>query len=225
MLSTTLSRILMVIALSSLGAHRADWGQAMLAEFQTALAARRPLSCSARCLIAAWRDMPAHREGRMTLARYALALLLLLPLAAVLLHGVATGYPFLGILSFLSPEQAAASGWSGPVNNSNLSAVKVLTLLILSLSVRHLVVAWFVVERDWARVGMAQRFGAAVITTLAMFAGVIVREESCLILPVATLTIELLATVAVARYHNVREHPPTGHWSDVPAREPELIES
>lgn len=199
-MSVTLSKIVMVIALSCLGSHRRDWAFAMMAEFKVAGEHDRPLSFATGCLITALREMPTHVEGRLTLARYGTTLGLVLPLSALLLFGALGGYPFIDLPMF-APVQPTGFSTTGAVNPANLSAVQALTFLIMLLSARLLLVGWFVVERDWARVAATQRFGAAIITTLAIFTGVIVREEISVLLPLVTFAIELGALTALARWH------------------------
>ncbi|WP_420606277.1 hypothetical protein [Novosphingopyxis sp.] len=202
-MSGTLSKLIMVIAISCLGVSRREWALAMLAEFKPATEAGHPLSYSLACLVAALREMPKHQEGRRMLARYGLVLTLLLPFAAMLLAGALAGYPFIDLPDLFAVHPHAVSSWMpGGVNGSNRFSIQTLTVLFLLLSARHVLVAWFVVEREWARAGAAQRFGAAMITTLALFTGVLMREATSAILPSVTLAIELLAVTALAAWHD-----------------------
>ena len=202
-MSATLSKIVMVIALSCLNSNRRDWARSMLEGFKSANEYGRPLLFSSGCLLAALREMPNHAEGRMNLARYGVTIGLILPLALVLFTGALAGYPYTNLPDALSSQTfAGGNGTPSAVNDGNRSAVSALTFVVLLLSARHLLVAWFVVESDWQRVAVAQRFGAALIVTLALFTGIIVLEETSLVLPVAAFAIELFATTALSRWHN-----------------------
>ena len=218
-MSTTLSKILMVIALSCLGLHRRDWAFAMMAEFKVAGEEEKPLAFAFGCLTTALRELPTHRQGRLMLARYGTTLAVILPLATLLFVGAVSGYPYIDLPPFASlrPQEV---GMTGPVNLVNASAIQALTFLMFLLSARLMLVAWYVVERDWARVAATQRFGAALITTLALFTGVIVREETCVILPLAAFAIELCALTALTRWH-ARD----GMRSDEAETEPAASES
>ena len=202
-MSVTLSKIVMVIALSCLNSNRRDWARSMLEGFKSANEYGRPLFFSLNCLLSALREMPNHTEGRLNLARYGVTMGLILPLALLLFTGALAGYPFTNLPDMLSSQTfAGGHGTSNAVNDGNRFVVPVLTFVVLSLSARHLLVAWFVVESDWQRVAAAQRFGAALIVTLALFTGIIVLEETSVVLPVAAFAIELFATTALVRWHN-----------------------
>jgi hypothetical protein len=54
-MTAPLSRLLLAVAIRSLPAHRRGWGMAMAAEFDAAVADRRPLGFALGCLFMAWR--------------------------------------------------------------------------------------------------------------------------------------------------------------------------
>lgn len=216
-MSTTLSKIIMVIALSCLGSSRSGWGLSMLAEFKVATAEGRPLPFSLHCLIIALREMPTHAEGRMTLARYGLVLGIILPLAAMLFTGALAGYPFIDLPNIFSVQTHAGINWAPVgVNDGNRFSVNTLAFLILLLSARHVLVCWFVLERDWVRAAAVQRFGAAVVMTLIGFTGLIMLELTSVILPAAAFAIELIAVTALARWHDGAWQPSSSTIKDEP---------
>ena len=124
-MSSTLSKIVMVIAIACLGNYGREWARLMLAEFRIASEEGRPLSFAFQCLWRALREMPKHQEGRLALGRYGVALFLMLPIAAILTAGAIGGYPFIN-LPGLHPH--AASEWApGGVNEGNRFAMQTLT--------------------------------------------------------------------------------------------------
>lgn len=210
-MSASLARMMMKVASASLGPHRRGWTLAMEAELEEAVAEGRGLSFAAGCLTTAWRDLPAHVEGRLVLVRYASVLALILPGAAVLLAGVLAGYPY------LHPFYADATGSIAGVqmlvpwlNAGNAAAMPALTLIVLLRTASDVLVAWFAAERDWARTAAAQRFGAATTITLATSAGLILLDATCVLLPALTLMIETLAIAVLRRSHGAAEEDHSG---------------
>lgn len=205
-MSASLARMVMRVATASLGPHRCGWKLAMEAELEEAMAEGRDLSFAAGCLTTAWRELPAHVEGRLVLASYTLVLGLILPAAALLMAGVLAGYPY------LSPSYADATGaipgiqmlvpW---LNAGNAAAMPALTLIVLLRIASDVLVAWFAAEGDWARTAAAQRFGAATTITLATSAGLILLDATCVLLPALTLMIETLAIAVLRRLHGAAE--------------------
>ena len=198
-MSSTLSKIVMVIAIACLGNYGREWARLMLAEFRIASEEGRPLSFAFQCLWRALREMPKHQEGRLALGRYGVALFLMLPIAAILTAGAIGGYPFID-LPGLHPH--AASEWApGGVNEGNRFAMQTLTTMFAILAVRMPMVAWLVTERNWARIGNLQRLAAAIITTIAIFTSVLMREALSAALPALLLGLEFAAVATLARWH------------------------
>ena len=200
-MTAAVSRAVMSLARGCFGADRHGWGLAMQAEFEAAVEDGKPFLFATGCLIAAWRDMAKHGEGRLVLANYALALGLLLPMA-VFQFGQAIGFPstFPGggppygmLAAGVEPNPYLA--WS------QNSAVPVLMILWLMLAMAHLCLAWVLVEGDWQGV---VKFGAligATTVTLFLFTGILELDLFPLISQVTELGIELAAILTAARWH------------------------
>ena len=201
-----LARIVMTAAAASLGPHRCDWKDAMEAEFDAASHEGGGLSFAIGCLTTAWRQLPGHVEGRLTLASYTFVLGLILPAAALLLVGVLDGYPYVDpayadvIGSFVKADTIVPRLHAG-----NASAVPVLGFVLLLRVASDVLSAWFACERDWIRAAAAQRFGAATTITLALFAGLVFLDETCLVVPVLSFAIELLAITLLRQWHDDAE--------------------
>jgi hypothetical protein len=213
-MSRPLARIVMAVAAASLGPHRRMWKLAMEAEFDTAVAAGEELSFAFGCLTTAWRELPLHAAGRLTLASHTFALALVLPVAALLLVGVAAGYPY------VDPAYADAIGWYATagrfvhrLNAGNANAVPLFSLILLLRVAGDLMAAWFAVERDWNRAAAAQCFGAATTVTLALFAGVVVLDERCVVLPVFSFAVELLAIAVLRHCYDDAEEAGSASWA------------
>ena len=172
----------------------------MQAEFEAAVDDGKPLVFAIGCLVAAWRDMVKQGEGRLVLAKYALAFGLLIPMAALQLEQA------IGFSLFLGEGLPHGMLGAGADQNPYLiwsqnSAVPTLLILWLLLAMAHLCLAWGLVEGDWSRV---VKFGAligAATITLSLFAGVLMLDLSPLMAQGAELGVELAAIVATARWH------------------------
>lgn len=173
------ARLVMTLATRCFGDRRREWALAMAAEFEAAAEDGKPLSFAIGCLAAAWREMPTHAEGRFALASHALAVGLFVPMAALLITGVLLGFPY------LSPDQVgvhgllAASGGPEPsFNEGNRAAVPSLAALVFLLGVGHLLIAWAMLDRDWARVMVMGKLNAAVAATLVGFMAVLFLDDT-----------------------------------------------
>jgi hypothetical protein len=178
---------------------RQAWATAMQVEFEEAVDDGKPLMFAFGCLIAAWRDIGKRSEGRLTLANYALAVGLLIPMAA--LHFQQAG-------AFLSPADGATFGMPGVgvgLNSyliwSQRSATPILLIMWLLLGVTHLCLAWLLVERDWIRVVKCGTLIGAAMITLSLFTGILMLDMSPLSVPIAELAIEFVAIGTMFRWH------------------------
>lgn len=197
------ARALMTLARCCFGEHRRDWAQAMEVEFNTAAEDGNSLRFAIGCLIAAWREMPTHAEGRFVLADHALAVGLIVPMAALLITGVLLGFPF------LSPDHVGVHGLlvgsGGPepsLNEGNRAAVPSLATLVFLLGVGHLLMAWVMLDRDWARVIVMAKLNAATAATLVGFMAVLFLDDTRALVQAAALAVELTAIWGLARWHH-----------------------
>lgn len=67
-----------------------------------------------------------------------------------------------------------------------------LALLIYALVAGHLVMPWFILERDWSRVGMMARVNGAATVTLFLFTGALFLDVAFMLLPAIGLAVELI---------------------------------
>ncbi len=150
----------------------------MWAEFAEADDAGEGLGFAAGCLSSAARALLAQPEGRFALATHVLAVGVLVPMAGLLLVSAALGFPYLAF------EAVGAGGWGSgwpqvPVNAGNRSGVPVLALLTGLTGIGHVAVAWALLERDWDRVAMLARVGAAMMATMVAFSAILFLYDPC----------------------------------------------
>jgi hypothetical protein len=200
-MTRALARAMMALAISCLGESRRDWALAMQAELEAAMEDGRPLAFAAGCLVAAWRELPRHEEGRFVLANHLLALGVIVPMAA-LQFACAAGLPFLFVATdalygvpTLDTTQQLYLAYAFP------AAEPALLGLWLLLSLLHLRLAWELLEGDWPRVIRIGCLCAAATATLVIFNGVMLIVSPRTLMQAAALPIELLAIVILARWH------------------------
>ena len=194
---------IVALAARTLGTRHADWAQAMKAELDVAIDDGRPMSFAAGCLLASWRQMLRFSEGRLTLASHLLAIGIIVPLAALWLWLGLLGYPYLaignvGVWGFIEgrSEQIPlllVGEWS---------LAPALTMVILLQSVGQLLLAWFLLERDWPRVSSVARFNAATLTTLLLVTSMIAVVGYGVLFGITALITETLAVLALAWWHD-----------------------
>lgn len=195
----TVSRAVMSLAIRCLGERRREWALAMRAEFEVAAGEGKPLAFACGCLIAALREMPGHAEGRDTLANYALALGLLIPMA-VLQFGLALGFSSV----LVGGEASHGVLLPGVSHNpmlawSQVSAAPSLLGLWFLLGIGHLRLAWVLVERDWGRVVKVGAFIGATLATLALVMGALALDLTFVALQALAMAIEAKALITAAR--------------------------
>ena len=197
----------MTLAACCLGNHRREWALAMQAEFEAALDDGKPLTFAIGCLVGAWRQMPAHEEGRFVLANYILVFSLILPVAAIMLANIITEFS----MNFAASGDGAsplASAEHGPLlTDANQSAVPPLAIVVLLLIATHLRIAWLLLERDWQRVAATCRLTAASAVALAIFSSLVFLSGIGLI-HAAVVAVELSGVLILARWHD-KLRPPT----------------
>jgi hypothetical protein len=195
------AKALLALATRCLGDSRRQWALAMEAEFDVAAGDGKALGFAAGCLVAAFRELPRHREGRLACASHALAFGILIPIAALQLacalgsSNAPTGPAVIhGIL--------AESGAQGPyLASAQLGAVPALSLLWFLLGAGQLRLAWLLLERDWRGATEAGALIVAAIVTLFLFMEVLFLDVTALALQGAAIMLELGAILAAARYH------------------------
>lgn len=209
-----LARSVMAVAMANLGPDLHAWKRAMAAEFEDAVADGHGLSFSTGCLATAWRALPSHMEGRLTLASYTFILGLILPAAALLLLGLLAGYPYVhpAYADMIGPL-AKAETIVPRINAGNAAAMPALTVLLMLRVSSDTLVAWFAAERDWSRAAAALRWAAAATVALALFAGLIVVDVTCAVLPAFTFAVEALAIALLRRWHGESENACTTRGS------------
>lgn len=196
---TALPQAMMTLTTVSLGERRRDWALAMESEFEVALEEGAPLAFATGCLAAALRELPRHAEGRLVIAKYALALGLLLPMAVLLfgegaallslLGGSAGGSPATGV------DASSYAVWA------RLSAAPVMLLLWLSLGIAHLGLAWTVVAQDWSGVVKVGAGVCATLLTLVVLMAILFLDLDSLAPQAAAIAVELGVIAIVARSH------------------------
>ena len=194
---------IVALAARTLGTRHADWAQAMKAELDVAIDDGRPMSFAAGCLLASWRQMLRFSEGRLTLASHLLAIGIIVPLAALWLWLGLLGYPYLaignvGVWGFIEgrSEQIPlllVGEWS---------LAPALTMVILLQSVGQLLLAGFMLERDWPRVSSVARYNAATLTTLLLVTSIIAGVGYGVLFGITALITETLAVLALAWWHD-----------------------
>lgn len=200
-MTAAFARLMLAVAVRSLPAHRRGWGMAMEAEFAAALADRRPLGFALGCLSMSWRMLPAHAEGRGALARHALAIGLLLPVAAMLLTAVLGGVSGFHAAEIVAHPPVTQAPAGVPVTAANRAAIPGLMILLCALAAGHLRLAWQVLERDWARAVATATFDAAAALTLVACAGVLFLGDPRVLAQAGVALVELAAIQGLARRH------------------------
>ena len=201
-MSLTLARLVLLLAMRCLGARHAAWAQAMSVEFEVAAKDKRALSFALGCLGGAWRIMPAHADGRFMLSSHALALGVLVPVAAMLALAALFGFPFVAATTGIDGYLSGSGEHLFLLNAGSRGIAPSLTLLVLLMAACHLPLAWWVLDRDWERVGIALRFAAALVTTLTIMTCCAALDATRLLLPIGVMTLELAAVAALTRWHD-----------------------
>ncbi|WP_133726918.1 hypothetical protein [Novosphingobium sp. GV027] len=196
-----LARLVLALAVQSLGTRHRPWAQAMCAEFALAQADGTALRFSSGCLLAAWRMLPHHSEGRFALASYALCLGLLLPMGALLAVAALSGFPFVD----------ASAGWAGfllgqgtftsQLNVGTQCLAPLLMALTIMLAAAHVPLAWWVLDHDWPRIAALSRLGAAGMVTLLLGLACAAVSVAKLAQPCAAMALECAAVSALALWH------------------------
>lgn len=197
-----LARTAMALAVRSLGGRQSEWARAMEAEFELAQADGKPLAFALGCLLTAWRTLPAHEEGRFAIASHVLALGIIVPVAALMVFSLLTGFPssylgHVGVHGLL-----AAGGEQGPLlSEGNFFAIPSLAILVILFAGLNLRIAWLALDRDWERLAHVGALGAAATATLAIVSTVAFADYVAALAQASILAAELTAASALARWH------------------------
>ncbi|MDJ0278941.1 hypothetical protein QLH51_19320 [Sphingomonas sp. 2R-10] len=202
-----IARALLVLAQRCLGPRRRLWAQAMEGEFAEAVDGGAPLRFAAGCLGVGVRALVAQPEGRFAIAAHVLAVGVVVPMAGLLLWSAAIGFPYLAFDRI--GTGVPISGWpSVPVTYANQSGVPWLAAMTALLGVGHALLGWAMLERDWPRVAMLCRLGAALVTTGIAFSAILFPYDPCALPQALAIGIELMAVVLLVEWH--RELPDDG---------------
>ena len=200
-MTTGLARAILAVAIAKLGEHRREWACAMRGEFDAAIEDRRTLCFATGCLVAAWREMPRQAEGRFTLATYAVALCLMLPVALLQFENAAA-------MPFLAPGQAGSLGllaqhsMRDPYSaGAYLAAVPSLLVLWVLLGIGHLRLAWSLLDRDWPQAVKMGTFNVAISATLVIFTVVLFLDDAGAWWQALASAVELGAIHAFSTWH------------------------
>lgn len=195
------ARAVMLIALGCMGSHRREWAAAMAAEFEVAAEAGDPLSFALGCLVAAWRELPAHDEGRFMLASHVLAVGVVLPVGSLLLASVARGFPLLA-LGDANTGSLLGSGYpSFPNTEANQAGLPLMAFFTIALGLGHLLMAWVMLDRDWQRAALIGRLGTAITATMLIFSSILYLFDACALPQAALIAVELIAVWTLVRWH------------------------
>jgi hypothetical protein len=200
-MTATAARGVMALAVRCLGDHRREWALAMQAEFDAATEDGHPLRFAMGCLFGALRDLPGHEAGRFVLSSYVLALGLMVPIAASLIFGVLSDFPYAYLMQARADLPAAGGSPALILNEANLAALPSLAVLVVFLGVGHLRLAWDMLECDWDRVAVAARANAAITATLAIFTGVVFYCTTPVLFQAIGVTVELAVISAMTRWY------------------------
>lgn len=197
------AQLVMALAIRCLP-HDSEWGRAMQAEFDTAWLEGRPLSFAVGCLWVGWQRLPFHNQGRVTLASYALALGLLVPIATFHLGCAISAGSFLLTGNDPYYSQLIARGDAGhALADAYQTATPALMGLLLLLGTVHLSLAWSVLDGRWRRVSLLWLAGATIAAAIVCVIAVTAPSVFGCAIQMAALAIELVAVPPLAAWHRI----------------------
>lgn len=197
-----LSRLAIEMAAACLGESRREWAIAMEAELEAAREDGQELNFALGCLLAAWRDLPRHEEGRFLIASYLLAFALPIPIAAALATSILTDFPVSYLRAIHAFGLTEAAGAQGPLlNEANRSAIPSLAIILAAVAAVQLRIAWLVLERAWTRIAALGTLLAVATLTLVIFCTIAFASYGLSFVQGAALAVELALISALARWH------------------------
>ncbi len=201
-----LAQVVMVLAVHCLGDRRGDWALAMEVEFETACEDGKPIAFAFGCLTASWRQLPAHEEGRFTIASHLLAFMLIIPTAAFLVARVLGDFPH-SYLGELGDHGLPL------LSEGNRFAVPPLITLLVLIAGAHLRLAWVILERDWVRVAATAMLIAAMTVALLILSTIGFNQSAPALIQLAALSVVLAGIGALARWHARSLSDPVGTYA------------
>ncbi|MDJ0277736.1 hypothetical protein QLH51_13100 [Sphingomonas sp. 2R-10] len=203
----------MTLALRCLPRDGSEWGQAMSAEFDLARRDGKALGFACGCLIAAWRRLPHHAEGRIAVVSHALVLGLIVPIATFHLGCAFSGARFM--LSGFDHYYAMlmASGARGRIlADAYVTATPALTVLLLLLGSAHLAVAWFLLDGRWRRAAILWLVATIIAVLIVHIIATAIPNARGSAIQFAALAIELAAIPLLAGWRKARAG--SSHWKE-----------
>lgn len=195
-MKTSIARAMVTLASACMEEKHREWGLAMQAELEEAIAASKPLRFAVGCLAASLRRMPVHNEGRFSLTAHAFALGLLIPVAAL-----QTGLALFGFPHSLARGSALTSGQNALLGGMYHATIPLLVVLMLVLAIGHLGMAWLLLNRDWQRVVKAGALTLSTMIAIVTFMSVLNLEVGLALLQCAILMVELAVLGGLASWH------------------------
>lgn len=177
-----LANALLRLTLRLADPRRREWVAAMAAECDAIGLEHGPraaLHFAWGCFAGALKSLPAHETGRLCLARYILALGVLVPMGVLLLASLAQGSAY-WLADAAGAGNVLGSGrLASPLHEGNVSGWLLMGGLTLVLGLGHFVLAWGVLGRQWQRVATLTRLGLSMTATSLIFTGVLFLGDFC----------------------------------------------
>lgn len=200
-MSGDVPHLIMALAERCMPSDRLDWGRAMRAELDEAVLGDRPMRFALGCLAAAVLQMPRHHAGRFAIARHALSLGMIVPIAVFHLGCALSGARLMLSSSDHYAARLAAGGASGrAAAEAYLAAAPALTLLLLLLALAHLRIAWIILDGQWRRAGGLWLVAAGLAATIVAIIAAIDPGLRGSAIQFAALAIELVAIPVLATW-------------------------
>jgi hypothetical protein len=207
-MSAGAAHFVMGLALRCLPHDGRQWGQAMQAEFGEALRDGKPFGFALGCLVAGWRQLPFHADGRFALASHALALGLIVPATFHL------GCALSGVKLLISGHDhyyamLAAGGVRGrALADAYLAATPALTLLLFLLGSAHFFIAWAILDGRWHRAAVLWLAATVIAAAIVGIAIATAPGVGGIAIQFAASAIELAAIPLLAMWQNARAGAP-----------------
>jgi hypothetical protein len=196
-----LERCMMDLAVNLIDPRRREWAIAMRVEWASAeWEGTQSWRFAWGCLACALRELPGHEAGRFGLARYFLALGVLVPMAVLLLASVAQGSAYwladaAGAGALLGSGRLASG-----LNAANLSGWLLMAGLTAAMGLGHLALAWAVLAGRWRQVAALARMGVAFTATLVMFTSILFLGDFCALPQAFAIGVEAICVALMLQW-------------------------